>query len=245
MNMLTGMAVELQKELNEMPTATVIPVVTRGLSTTGKIGAIRISYDGVVLAELPDDEEGRRRLAYYRMGEPEGEIPAEPEKKENALTMLAQGIAAIAVSRGIDPSVPLKQLGKMLAGHPLAPFARIMAKLPVDITGEGFMGWEKKPEKEYPIGTKNVIVILGKDCPHSQALRKSWIKLEKMEKYLFPEGIAVMLFETDEHTKGVEKIFGAAGTPAFIFCDAYFKVKKVMAGEITWDRFLREVTYYD
>jgi hypothetical protein len=242
--MLRGMAVSVQEVVNDLHLATARPVVYRALSEDGKVGVIRISVGGAVIAELPDDEEGRRRLSFYRLGEPVGEIPTEAERKENAISKLAQAVSAVVVGRGKLPATYLAQLSKTLGGHPLAPFAKVLANLPVAPDMNEFMGWPERPKEIPAIGRKNILVIVGKKCPHSKNVLR-WLNMNFLKKEMFPRGIAVMLFETDEDTAGVEQAFGAAGTPAFIFCDVYFNIKKVISGELTQDRFLREAVYYE
>jgi hypothetical protein len=242
--MLRGMAVSLQEALNDLHLATVRPSVYRAVSEDGKVGVLRISVGGAVIAELPDDEEGRRRLSFYRLGEPASEIPIERERRENALSKLAQAISSVVLAKGKLPTPYLAKLSKTLGGHPLAPFARTLANLPVSPDMSEFMGWPERPKEVPAIGRKNILVIVGKDCPHSKNVLR-WLNMKFLEKEMFPRGIAVMLFETDEDTAGVEQAFGAMGTPAFIFCDVYFNVRKVIAGELSEDRFLREAIYYE
>ena len=240
--MLENTAVNLQRAINEQHLGELKPVALRGRSETGNVSVLRIVYGGTTIAELPDTEEGRRRLAYYRINEA-GEIPTGEEEEENALRKLAQGLAAIAVGRRADPSAPLKKISKMLGGHPLAPFAVALANISVKPDPNEFMGWSERPEEIPFVGQKNVIVIAGEKCPHSKKVLE-WLNMRYLEKEMFPRRIAVMLFVTGEEDAGVERIFGAEGTPAFIFCDVYFNIKKVIAGELTRDRFERELISY-
>ncbi len=189
-------------------------------------------FEGVVIGRTSDDESGYNKLQYYHVPIRDS-VPIKREERKDGIQFLASKIAEMAIESGLPIDATIRAIiGRMLAYHPFAFIVMHNAKIKAEEDRRYLLGWPLAEDlerfKEKLVCRKNVIVIKGYECPASEDYVKN---LRERLPDLLDMGIAVMLLEEDEKTRGIGMRFGA--TPVTIICDEYFRVEKILLGSIS------------